>query len=62
MSNKIDVNPGQYKVAGRERMGENMTEAKDKQQLRQAGERNAHQKPSKKRQRVSDFLSSPAAQ
>ena len=33
MSKRINVNPGQYKVAGRERMGENLTQEKDKQAL-----------------------------
>lgn len=33
MSKRINVNPGQYKVAGRDRMGENMTQENDKQML-----------------------------
>jgi hypothetical protein len=36
MSKRINVNPGQYKVAGRERMGENLTQANDKQALGQS--------------------------
>ncbi|MGH9308772.1 MAG: hypothetical protein ACRD1U_05330 [Vicinamibacterales bacterium] len=33
MSKSNNVNPGQYKVAGRERMGENLGQEKSKQQL-----------------------------
>ena len=33
MSKNINVNPGQYKVAGRERMGENLGQEKNKQVL-----------------------------
>jgi hypothetical protein len=33
MSKNINVNPGQYKVAGRERMGENLGQEKSKQAL-----------------------------
>jgi hypothetical protein len=33
MSKKINVNPGQYKVAGRERMGEPLGQEKTKQVL-----------------------------
>ena len=33
MSKHINVNPGQYKVAGRERMGENLGQEKSKQAL-----------------------------
>ena len=35
MSKRINVNPGQYHVAGRERMGENMTQDQDKGSLAQ---------------------------
>jgi hypothetical protein len=31
MSKNNNVNPGQYKVAGRERQGENLEQTKDKQ-------------------------------
>jgi hypothetical protein len=33
MSKKINVNPGQYKVGGRERMGEPLGQEKSKQAL-----------------------------
>ena len=33
MSKKINVNPGQYKVAGRERMGEPLGQDKSKEAL-----------------------------
>lgn len=33
MSKRNNVNPGQYKVAGRERMGEPLGQAKDKQAM-----------------------------
>lgn len=33
MSKNINVNPGQYKVAGRDRMGENLGQTKDKAAL-----------------------------
>ena len=33
MSKNNNVNPGQYKVAGRERQGENLGQEKDKQQM-----------------------------
>ena len=33
MSKKINVNPGQYKVAGRERMGEPLGQGSDKERL-----------------------------
>ncbi len=33
MSSKNNVNPGTYKVAGRERQGENLVQEKDKQEL-----------------------------
>ena len=33
MSKQINVNPGQYKVAGRERMGEPLGQEKSKQVL-----------------------------
>ena len=33
MSKRINVNPGQYKVAGRERLGEPLGQEKDKQAL-----------------------------
>jgi hypothetical protein len=33
MSKRNNVNPAHYKVAGRERMGENLTQDRDKQAL-----------------------------
>ena len=36
MSKNNNVNPGQYKVAGRERMGENLGQEKSKQTLAKA--------------------------
>lgn len=35
MSKNINVNPDHYKVAGRERQGENLTQSKDKRVLRE---------------------------
>jgi hypothetical protein len=39
MSKNNNVNPGQYKVAGRERLGENLVQERDKQQLAKHKER-----------------------
>ena len=36
MSRKINVNPGQYKVAGRERQGENIVTSEHKAKLKKA--------------------------
>lgn len=36
MSKNNNVNPGQYKVAGRERQGEDIVQERQKQQLKQA--------------------------
>ncbi len=33
MSKNINVNPGQYKVAGRERVGENLNQKKERELL-----------------------------
>ena len=41
MSKRINVNPGQYKVAGRERLGEPLGQEKEKQRLAQAREGSA---------------------
>ena len=50
MSRNINVNPGQYKVAGRERMGENLGQEKAKQVLAKAEEQAVRkQKGGKKR-------------
>lgn len=40
MSKKINVNPGQYKVAGRERQGENIRQDKHKAALSKNRENN----------------------
>ena len=49
MSKKINVNPGQYKVAGRERPGEPLGQQKDKQALAKDRERDKPKRAAKKR-------------
>jgi hypothetical protein len=50
MSKNINVNPGQYKVAGRERQGENLGQAKDKTALAKSREHDVpKRRPHKKR-------------
>ena len=49
MSKNNNVNPGQYKVAGRERMGENLGQEKSKQAMAKNKEASAPKKGSKKR-------------
>jgi hypothetical protein len=50
MSKYNNVNPGQYKVAGRERLGEPLGQEKDKQALAKNREKTgAKQKAAKKR-------------
>ncbi len=50
MSKHINVNPGQYKVAGRERMGEPLGQEKSKQSLAKNREaQKPHPKAGKKR-------------
>ncbi len=49
MSKNNNVNPGQYKVAGRERQGEGLNQTKDKQQLAKSRETKANNKGGKKR-------------
>jgi hypothetical protein len=50
MSKNINVNPGQYKVAGRERMGENLGQDRAKQVMAKAEEKRPRkQKAGKKR-------------
>lgn len=49
MSKNINVNPGQYKVAGRERMGENLGQEKSKQVL--AKSREAEQPKAKRKKK-----------
>jgi hypothetical protein len=39
MSKNNNVNPGHYKVAGRDRMGENLGQHQDKQRLTKASRR-----------------------
>ncbi len=51
MSKNNNVNPGQYKVAGRERMGENLGQAKDKQAVAKNREGHVTSKSRKKRAR-----------
>ena len=50
MSKHINVNPGQYKVGGRERMGEPLGQERNKQELAKEREKTRHQKKSNKRQ------------
>jgi hypothetical protein len=38
MSSKNNVNPGQYKVAGRERLGENLVQERDRQRMAKSRE------------------------
>jgi hypothetical protein len=49
MSKRINVNPGQYKVAGRERLGEPLGQEKDKQSLTKNRERAKPKGAAKKR-------------
>jgi hypothetical protein len=51
MSKNNNVNPGQYKVAGRERMGENLGQSTDKQQLIKNREKLATKKRSGSKKR-----------
>lgn len=39
MSKNINVNPGQYKTAGRERQGEDISPQEEKATLKKAGKR-----------------------
>ena len=39
MSKNINVNPGQYKVAGRERQGEDIVHGKQREQLAKSKEK-----------------------
>ena len=49
MSKNNNVNPGQYKVAGRERMGENLGQEKAKSALAKNREQQQKRRPAKKR-------------
>jgi len=48
MSKRINVNPGQYKVAGRERMGESLGQEKNKQTLAKDKEKAGQKKKGNK--------------
>jgi len=48
MSKHINVNPGQYKVAGRERLGEPLGQQRDKQALAKNRERARPKRTAKK--------------
>ena len=49
MSKNNNVNPGQYKVAGRERQGENLGQQQDKQQLAKSRETSTPKKGGRKK-------------
>ena len=49
MSKNNNVNPGQYKVAGRERLGENLDQRRDKQEFVKNRERSGPPKRVSKR-------------
>ena len=52
MSKNNNVNPGQYKVAGRERQGEDINQEKEKAALKQSGKptgKRSDNKPQTKR-------------
>ena len=49
MSKKNNVNPGQYKVGGRDRMGENLGQDRDKAALAKNREQQQKRRASKKR-------------
>ena len=51
MSKNINVNPGQYKVAGRERQGENLGQAKDKAALAKNRENDVPKRRTSKKKR-----------
>jgi hypothetical protein len=55
VSKNINVNPGQYKVAGRERQGENLVQERERRRLREAEaaqvERAARTRPRRSRGR-----------
>jgi len=52
MSKNINVNPGQYKVAGRERMGENLGQERAKQEMVKNRESGATPKRASKRNEI----------
>ena len=45
MSKNINVNPGQYKVAGRERQGEDINPQQEKAELKKSRKSNSRKKP-----------------
>ena len=49
MSKRINVNPGQYKSAGRERLGEPLGQERNKQRLAKNRKRVSQQQSGKKR-------------
>ena len=49
MSKNNNVNPGQYKVAGRERLGENLDQEREKQEFAKNRERSGPPKRASKR-------------
>ncbi|MGB2716776.1 MAG: hypothetical protein WBC51_21520 [Vicinamibacterales bacterium] len=51
MSKNINVNPGQYKVAGRERQGEDINHEKPRQQLAKDLEKRRTGRAKQKRKR-----------
>ena len=48
MSKRINVNPGQYKVAGRERLGEPLGQERDKMRMSKMSEPAPKRKTAKK--------------
>lgn len=51
MSKNINVNPDHYKVAGRERQGENLNQEKEKRALRETAVRTHPEKNRKKEEK-----------
>jgi hypothetical protein len=55
MSRRINVNPGQYKVAGRERQGEDIVASEHKAQLKKSeaarSKRTTTRKPAQRKRR-----------
>ena len=49
MSKNNNVNPGQYKVAGRERMGENLGQERSKQDFAKAAKKGSSKKKAGKK-------------
>ena len=53
MSKNINVNPGQYKVAGRERQGEDINPQQEKADLKKSRKSNNRKKPTAQAKRKS---------